>query len=79
MTVTKDMQTSKEPEARKLRREIFDDEMLDRLMAARMSRVLWSFGGGPVCASGRAHGVSVAVGSDILGGDMPFQGCAEGG
>ena len=38
MTVTKDVQTSLEPEARKLRRELFGDEMLDRLMAATDER-----------------------------------------
>ena len=38
MTVTKDVQTSQEPEARKLRRELFGDEMLDRLMAATDER-----------------------------------------
>ena len=34
MTVTKDAETSQEPEARKLRRELFGEEMLDQLMAA---------------------------------------------
>ena len=38
MTVTKDMKTGQEPEARRLRRELFDDEMLDRLMAATDER-----------------------------------------
>ena len=38
MTVTRDVQTSQEPEARKLRRELFGDEMLDRLMAATDER-----------------------------------------
>ncbi len=34
MTVTKDAETGQEPEARKLRRELFGEEMLDQLMAA---------------------------------------------
>ncbi len=38
MTVTKDMETSGEPEARRLRRELFGDEVLDRLMAATDER-----------------------------------------
>ena len=38
MTVTKDLETSEEPEARKLRRELFGEEMLDRLMAATDER-----------------------------------------
>ena len=38
MTVTKDMETSGEPEARKLRRELFGDDLLDRLMAATDER-----------------------------------------
>ena len=38
MTVTKDAETSQEPEARKLRRELFGEEMLDELMAATDER-----------------------------------------
>jgi putative transposase len=38
VTVTKDIETSREPEARKLRRELFGDEVLDRLMAATDER-----------------------------------------
>ena len=38
MTVTKDAETSQEPEARKLRRELFGEEMLDQLMAATDER-----------------------------------------
>jgi putative transposase len=38
VTVTKDMKTDQEPEARRLRRELFDEEMLDRLMAATDDR-----------------------------------------
>jgi len=37
MTMTRDVDAG-EPEARKLRRELFDDEMLDRLMAATDER-----------------------------------------
>jgi putative transposase len=36
--MTKDAKTSQEPEARKLRRELFGEEMLDRLMAATDER-----------------------------------------
>ena len=38
MTVTKDLETSGEPEARRLRRELFGEDMLDRLMAATDER-----------------------------------------
>jgi len=38
VTVTKDAETSQEPEARKLRRELFGEEMLDQLMAATDER-----------------------------------------
>ena len=36
--MTKDAETSQEPEARKLRRELFGEEMLDELMAATDQR-----------------------------------------
>ena len=38
MTVAKDMETSGEPEARRLRRELFGEDLLDRLMAATDER-----------------------------------------
>ena len=38
MFVTKDLETGGEPEARRLRRELFGDDMLDRLMAATDER-----------------------------------------
>lgn len=38
MTAKKDRTGQEEPEARKLRRELFDDEMLDKLMAASDER-----------------------------------------
>ena len=38
MTVTKDAETGQEPEARKLRLELFGEEVLDQLMAATDER-----------------------------------------
>ena len=38
MSMTKDRKSHEEPEARRLRRELFTDEMLDQLMAATDER-----------------------------------------
>ena len=46
MTVTKEKRDGPEPEARRLRRELFAEEMLDQLMAPRMSGVSLTGEGG---------------------------------